>query len=148
MRAPVRLAAPALGLAAAHGAGWGVGALVGPVAAAPAAEEHAGDVPHTEGGHAGAAAEAPHDRPAGLAVSTEGHTLDLAAGALPAGDAVPLSSRLLGPDGAPVTAYETLHEQDLHLVVVRRDLTGSQHLHPALAADGTWTTTTAPPCSP
>src|SRR5439155_20180353 len=26
-----------------------------------------------------------------------------------------------------------------HLVVVRRDLTGYQHLHPAMAPDGTWT---------
>jgi len=81
--------------------------------------------------------------PAGLAVSAEGHTLDLAADALPAGDAVPLSFRLLGPDGTPVTAYETVHEQDLHLVVVRRDLSGYQHLHPEFAPDGTWTTAVA-----
>ncbi|MGY1700162.1 hypothetical protein [Geodermatophilus sp. SYSU D00766] len=143
MRTPVRLAATTLGLTAVLGAGWGVGALVGPVAAAPAAAEHAGEAPHAEGGHAGAVPEEPHDQPAGLAVSAEGHTLDLAADALPAGDAVPLSFRLLGPGGAPVTAYETVHEQDLHLVVVRRDLTGYQHLHPVLAPDGTWTATVA-----
>ncbi len=141
MRTPVRLAATALGLAAVLGAGWGVGALAGPVGAVlPPA--HTADA-----GHAGAdsheAAPAEHDLPAGLAVSADGHTLDLADDALPAGDAVPLSFRLLGPDGAPVTAYETVHEQDLHLVVVRRDLSGYQHLHPVLAPDGTWTTPVA-----
>ena len=28
----------------------------------------------------------------------------------------------------------------MHLIVVRRDLTGFQHLHPEMAADGTWST--------
>ena len=27
----------------------------------------------------------------------------------------------------------------MHLIVVRRDLSGFQHVHPDLAADGTWT---------
>ena len=31
----------------------------------------------------------------------------------------------------PVTAYDEQHERDLHLIVVRRDLTGFQHVHPA-----------------
>ncbi|MEK8109242.1 hypothetical protein NKG94_40115 [Micromonospora sp. M12] len=26
----------------------------------------------------------------------------------------------------------------MHLIVVRRDLTGYQHLHPTMAKDGTW----------
>jgi hypothetical protein len=37
-----------------------------------------------------------------------------------------------------VTAYTTNHDKDLHLIVVRRDLAGYQHLHPKLGADGTW----------
>ncbi|MGY1726862.1 hypothetical protein ACI79J_07800 [Geodermatophilus sp. SYSU D01062] len=139
MRTATRVAAVLGTAAAVLGAGWGVGALAGPVGAPPAAvEEHAGD-----GGHEAAAPAGQHDLPAGLAVSAEGHTLDLADDALPAGAAVPLSFRLLGPDGAPVTAYETVHEQDLHLVVVRRDLTGYQHVHPEMSPDGTWTTTVA-----
>jgi hypothetical protein len=32
------------------------------------------------------------------------------------------------------------HEKRLHLIAVRRDFTGFQHVHPVLAADGTWTT--------
>ncbi|SFP51972.1 hypothetical protein SAMN05660464_3410 [Geodermatophilus dictyosporus] len=143
MRTAARLGATVVGLAAVLGAGWGLGALVGPVGTPASAAEHAGEDDHAGGGGHAAPAPAGSDLPAGLAVSAEGHTLDLAADALPAGDAVPLSFRLLGPDGTPVTAYDTVHEQDLHLVVVRRDLSGYQHLHPGLAPDGTWTTAVA-----
>jgi hypothetical protein len=31
------------------------------------------------------------------------------------------------------------HAKRLHLILVRRDLTGFQHLHPRMARDGTWT---------
>lgn len=41
-------------------------------------------------------------------------------------------------DGTALTAYDETHERDLHLIVVRRDLTGFQHLHPTRADDGTW----------
>lgn len=42
-------------------------------------------------------------------------------------------------DGAPVTDYEVAHEKQLHLIVVRSDFQGFQHLHPSLA-DGVWRT--------
>ncbi|MEK7425594.1 MAG: hypothetical protein AAB131_17335 [Actinomycetota bacterium] len=42
--------------------------------------------------------------------------------------------------GAPVTSFIESHGAMLHLVLVKIDLTGFQHLHPVLAADGTWTT--------
>ena len=45
-----------------------------------------------------------------------------------------------GPDGNPVTEYDVEHEEDLHLIAVRRDFTGFQHVHPEMDADGTWTT--------
>ena len=32
------------------------------------------------------------------------------------------------------------HEEDLHLIAVRRDFSGFQHVHPEMAEDGTWTT--------
>ena len=40
--------------------------------------------------------------------------------------------------------YDVEHEKQLHLIVVRRDLTGFQHVHPTLAADGTWTVAARP----
>jgi len=45
---------------------------------------------------------------------------------------------VLGPDGAPVTRYTPTHERDLHLIVVRRDLAGFQHVHPTVGGDGVW----------
>jgi hypothetical protein len=75
--------------------------------------------------------------PGGLQISEGGYTLDVTA-ELPAGAATPVTFRILGPDGRPVTAYDTAHDEDLHLIAVRRDLSGYQHVHPELAADGTW----------
>ena len=46
--------------------------------------------------------------------------------------------RVDGPDGAPVTSYAVVHDKPMHLIVVRRDLTGYQHLHPTMDPDGTW----------
>lgn len=43
-------------------------------------------------------------------------------------------------DGAPVTEFMAAHGALLHLAAIRSDLSGFQHLHPELAADGTWTT--------
>lgn len=43
-----------------------------------------------------------------------------------------------GPDGSPVLDFEQEHEKDLHFILVNRDLTVFHHLHPARAADGTW----------
>ena len=34
--------------------------------------------------------------------------------------------------------FDVEHTKRMHLIVVRRDLTGFQHLHPRMAADGTW----------
>ncbi|MEY4231680.1 MAG: hypothetical protein RLZZ362_2529 [Actinomycetota bacterium] len=42
-------------------------------------------------------------------------------------------------DGARVTDFTEQHAALLHLLLVRHDLTGYQHLHPELAPDGTWT---------
>ena len=36
--------------------------------------------------------------------------------------------------------FDVTHEKRMHLILARRDLTGFQHLHPEMAADGTWST--------
>ena len=38
--------------------------------------------------------------------------------------------------------YTKEHDKELHLIVVRRDLSGYQHLHPTRDAEGVWSTTT------
>src|SRR5437763_9968276 len=51
----------------------------------------------------------------------------------------PFTFHIQGPDGRAVTRFATVHDKLMHLIVVRRDLSGYQHLHPSLAPDGTWT---------
>jgi hypothetical protein len=49
-----------------------------------------------------------------------------------------LRFRIVDAHGAPVRDFDVTHEKRMHLILARRDLTGFQHLHPTLAADGTW----------
>ena len=76
----------------------------------------------------------------GLAVSEDGLTLDLARRTAGPNKQFRLAFRILGKDGRVVRDFDVEHTKRMHLIVVRRDLTGFQHLHPTLRADGTWTT--------
>jgi hypothetical protein len=88
------------------------------------------------GAHSGTVAEAAADQPAGLASSRGGYTLTPTD---PTPEAGSFSFQIIGPDGAPVTAFDVEHDKRMHLIVVRRDTTGFQHVHPEMAPDGTWT---------
>ena len=135
----------ALVFAAAVGVGGAVGAVgtAGASTSAPAhgsstadqhaTDEHATDEPASEA-HGAAAADL---APGGLAVAADGYALELTTPTLPPATPGTLRFSVTGPDGEPVTTTPS-HEEDLHLVVVRRDLTGYQHLHPTRDADGTW----------
>jgi len=68
----------------------------------------------------------------------DGYTLQLVERSLPAGQQIPMRFAILGPGGEPVADYQVAHDKELHLIVVRRDLTGFQHVHPTRAGDGTW----------
>lgn len=74
----------------------------------------------------------------GLAITASGLTLAPESTTFAAGRKQPYRFRITAAGGAPVTTYAVVHDKPLHLVVVRRDLTGFQHLHPAMAPDGTW----------
>jgi hypothetical protein len=121
-----------LGLVVVFGSALGLGAAVGPVARSEPArpQSHAA----MEDTHVSNAANAP----AGLAISDSGWTLRPADASLPAGRDVPYRFTIEARDGAAETSYQKSHTKDLHLVVVRRDLSNFQHVHPARAADGTW----------
>jgi hypothetical protein len=71
-------------------------------------------------------------------VAEDGLRLDLQTGTLPRGRAAELAFRILGPDGRAVRDFDVEHERRMHLIVVRRDLTGFQHLHPRRDAGGRW----------
>ncbi|WP_084800391.1 heavy metal-binding domain-containing protein, partial [Promicromonospora kroppenstedtii] len=49
-----------------------------------------------------------------------------------------LSFSVLDTDGAAVTGFETEHDKELHLIVVRSDGEQFRHVHPAMSADGVW----------
>ncbi|MDG4764550.1 hypothetical protein O7632_10595 [Solwaraspora sp. WMMD406] len=157
MRAPTRLTAYTLALAVAFALALGAGRLVGPhlpAAIAPASDGTASTDQTQDGPAHDDQTHDDHptaqDRPVpavpdgsdtlgGLRVVQAGYQLvPLATDPLAPGTPGELAFRILGPDGQPVTAYTPTHERDLHLIVVRRDLTGFQHLHPRRDADGTW----------
>ena len=121
-----------LGLVVVFGSALRLGDAVGPVARSEPTGPNSH--PAMEDTHVRNAANAP----AGLAISDSGWTLRPADASLPAGRDVPYRFTIEAPDGAPETSYLKTHTKDLHLVVVRRDLSTFQHVHPSRAADGTW----------
>jgi hypothetical protein len=74
----------------------------------------------------------------GLAVSDDGLTLELARTTARPGRPFVLGFRIAGRDGQTVRRFDVEHTKRMHFIVVRRDMTGFQHLHPVEAADGTW----------
>jgi hypothetical protein len=90
---------------------------------------------HAGGGHAGMS---PGAEVRGLAVSEGGLSLVLDQTRLPLGARAAVRFRVLGADGRPVTKFDLEQTKRMHFIVIRRDLTGFQHLHPTMATDGTW----------
>lgn len=135
MNTPVKMGLYAAGLLAVFGLAAGVGQVVGPVGSS-AADEGDADAGH---GHGGSQAE-PEELglPGGLQISQDGYTLEPLTAALTPGLPTDLRFAVTGPDGERLTEYTTTHDKDLHLIVVRRDLSGFQHVHPQLHPDGTW----------
>ena len=77
---------------------------------------------------------------AGLAVAAGPYLLAPGPTRFTAGKAATFSFRIVDAAGRPVTRFQRAHTKYLHLIVVSRDLSGYQHLHPAMAGDGTWST--------
>ncbi len=75
----------------------------------------------------------------GLAVAGDGYQLAVTDTTLTAGEPTPLSFSVVGEEG-PVRQFDEEGGVRMHLIVVRRDLTGYQHLHPTLEDDGRWQT--------
>ncbi|MDG4790073.1 hypothetical protein O7626_29835 [Micromonospora sp. WMMD1102] len=144
-RGTVRLALTVGGLVLALLAGFGLG-RVNSGGTAPAG---AGPQPVTStGDHTHPAGTGPHEHPTGvpgggaepggLSLSGSGHTLVPTTTTLTAGRRQDFRFQVRGPDRQPVTGYAVVHEEPLHMIVIRRDLSGYQHLHPTMATDGTW----------
>lgn len=130
MRTVARLAGFAAAVVAVAGTAAAVGFAVGPVGHD---EDTAG---HSGGGHGGPA-EA-HAAPPGLAVTEGGLTLQPVSRTAVAGAETEYAFRIVDELGATVTDFDVEHERRMHMIVVRRDLSGFQHLHPVMDPDGTW----------
>lgn len=84
------------------------------------------------------ATEEAAEAPAGLPPGESGYRLQLTDPVVPGRDREELRFRILEEDGQPVTRFDEELGRRMHLILVRRDLSGYRHLHPELAADGTW----------
>jgi hypothetical protein len=78
------------------------------------------------------------EAPPGLAISQDGLTLQLDRTRVERDRRSQVSFRIVGRDGAPLRDFDVEHTKRMHFIVVRRDLTGFQHLHPTQASDGEW----------
>jgi Cu+-exporting ATPase len=98
-------------------------------------------------GHAGAVTDE-HGTMAGMvAVSPEAAGVRVAWSSEPAtpapGQTVTFHYRISdAASGQPITELPLDHERPMHLILTSMDLTQFQHIHPALAADGSYTVTT------
>ena len=118
MNTTTRLAGFGVALVAILGVGAGLGAAVGP------------DVAETE-------AEAPAPIGQGVVAAAEGYRLIPATTDLDP-DGGTFRFAIEDQDGRAVHEFTPIHERDLHLIVVNRELTTFHHVHPTLDVDGTW----------
>lgn len=121
-----KLAAYAALLAAVFGASVAAGAASDPIGLATAEAD--------EAEHDGM----PEDLTLpGLAAADDGLRLVADADTQQRGTETGYRFRILDGDG-PITDFDVEHTKRMHLIVVRRDFVGFQHLHPEMASDGTW----------
>ena len=81
------------------------------------------------------------DMPAGdgLAATGAGLTFAPSNRSLGAGKAQSFTFQIRGSGGTAFTTFVQDQTKLMHLYPIRSDLTGFQHIHPTMAADGTWT---------
>jgi hypothetical protein len=114
---------------AAADAGFGDGEMAGEGMAGKDGEPMVEAVPGADGLRAGLAGLSLVPRPATFA----------------AGATTTWRFRVVGCDGDPIRDFEPEQGKLLHLIVVRTDFTGYQHLHPTLGPDGTFSVDIATP---
>ncbi|KQU49491.1 hypothetical protein ASG84_06135 [Rhodococcus sp. Leaf278] len=131
--APTKLVGFFVGIAFLFLAALFVGDTIGPDAPAATAAAHTDRDSHD-------AMAASTSIPAGLQATQDGYTLELDGFVVESGPAVPVAFTIRAPDGAALTDFDEMHTKELHLIVVRRDLTDFQHVHPTRDASGTWST--------
>ncbi|MDF9745053.1 hypothetical protein [Natrinema salsiterrestre] len=79
-----------------------------------------------------------HAHLGGLTVTTNGLQVEPSDTRIEPEEAHEFTYKIRTENRDTVTEFEETHDQLAHLILVRRDLTRFQHLHPTLADDGTW----------
>jgi hypothetical protein len=139
-----RLASFSAGLALAAGSAAAVGAATGAtppfqdclkVAAAAAGY---GSQSMSDSGHGAASMVEAVPGSDGLRSHLAGLTLVPLSRTVSAGATTTWRFRIISCDGSPVRHFDRENTKLLHLIVVRTDLAGYQHLHPTLESDGTF----------
>ncbi|MGV9629015.1 hypothetical protein [Streptomyces sp. NPDC003487] len=74
----------------------------------------------------------------GLSDTKDGYRLTSKDATLPSGKQTAYRFTVSGPDGKAVTGFALDQTKRMHFYAIRSDLTGFQHIHPTMAADGTW----------
>jgi hypothetical protein len=128
VNAPRKLALFAAALAGVLGIGMAVGYAAEPVGLSNAEPE--------EAGHGGSM---PDGMIPGLAAAEAGFRLVPERDTVVAGENGTYRFHVDGEDGT-VREFDIEHTKPMHLIVVRRDFEGFQHLHPEMDATGTWST--------
>jgi hypothetical protein len=140
-----RLAAFSAGLAIAAGAAAAIGATTRPTPPfqdclkVAAANAGFGTQMESGAGPGGEPMLEPVPGSDGLHSELAGLRLDPRSRTLIAGGSTTWQFRIIGCDGRAVRHFARENTKLLHLIVVRTDFTGYQHLHPVLSPDGTFT---------
>jgi hypothetical protein len=134
MRIPVTLLAIVAGLVALFGVAINLGeSIVG--SATPSHRN--GEQPRN--GEQRSAGDDDHGKgPGGLAVASQGYVLRPRATRFIAGDSTDYVFNVFTLNGKPVIDFVNRDGRRMNLVIVRRDMSGYQHLYPVMAPDGTW----------
>ena len=139
MTAARPLALFAVALAVLFGAGAAAGRLLNPGAPGGGGAAEAG-----HGGKAAMAGMGEHEMAAdpvrGLGVAEHGLRLVIDDPDVSPRETAQVRFRIVDEKNATVRDFDVEHTKRMHFIVARRDLTGFQHLHPRMAADGTWST--------
>jgi hypothetical protein len=94
---------------------------------------------HGSGGGHAEEATSTGDPVRGLATADDGLRVVVDDPELRRGRSERVAFRIVDSGGRTVRHFDVAHEKRMHLIIVRRDLTGFQHLHPVQDRDGTWT---------
>ena len=143
MNAAARLGVYAAGLAVVFTGAFAAAGAVVPEETVRAWTQESEGAQHADGGHGQQLAEPTSENSSenlapGVSMERNGYLLEEISAPESTGQAGELSFTITGPDGAPVTAFETEHEKQAHLIVVRADGTGFRHVHPVMDEAGRW----------